>query len=94
MPGYVYILTNKNYGTLYVGVTSNLARRIEEHKGNAVPGFTSRYNLHRLVYCEWHEKIEEAIEREKKIKRWKRRWKIELIESINPAWNDLSTDLL
>lgn len=92
-PGFVYILTNKKYGTLYVGVTSDLARRIEEHKGNTVPGFTSRYNLHRLVYCEWHERIGEAIEREKKLKRWKRKWKIDLIERINPAWNDLSSDL-
>ena len=90
MPGHVYIMTNKRYGTLYTGVTADLSKRVWEHKTSLVPAFTSRYRLYRLVYYEEHEDIRDAIEREKRIKRWRRTWKIELIESINPTWQDLS----
>lgn len=93
-PGYVYILASKNYGTLYIGVTSNLASRIIDHKNKAFAGFTRRYNVTRLVYYECYKRIGDAIEREKQIKRWKRNWKIQLIESANPTWGDLSEDLL
>ena len=85
----VYILANKRNGTLYVGVTSNLAKRIWEHKNNMVNGFTSRYAIHSLVWYEVHDNIESAIEREKRIKNWKRAWKLDLIEKANPNWLDL-----
>jgi len=85
----VYILANKRNGTLYVGVTSNLAKRIWEHKNNMVNGFTSRYGIHSLVWYEVHDNIESAIEREKRIKNWKRAWKLDLIEKANPNWLDL-----
>ena len=85
----LYILTNKPYGTLYVGVTSDLARRIWEHKNHVVEGFTERYGLHRLVHVEPHETMIDAIGREKKLKRWRREWKIALIEKDNPEWLDL-----
>ena len=93
-PGYVYLLTSKNYGTLYIGVTSDLISRIENHKKRLRPGFTARYKVDRLVYYEWYERIGDAIEREKQLKKWKRKWKIELIEGVNPTWRDLSYDLL
>jgi putative endonuclease len=85
----VYILASKRNGTLYIGVTSNLVKRIWEHKNNMVEGFTKRYNLHRLVWYELHENMESAITREKRLKNWKRKWKLELIESNNPKWLDL-----
>jgi putative endonuclease len=85
----VYIMTSKRNGTLYVGVTSDLAKRIWEHKNNAVEGFTKRYNVHRLVWYELHETMGSAIQREKQMKEWKRKWKLELIESTNPNWRDL-----
>ncbi|MBP1711445.1 MAG: nuclease [Deltaproteobacteria bacterium] len=76
-------------GTLYIGVTSDLVRRVWEHKNNLVEGFTRRYNVHHLVWYELHGNINSAIEREKKMKEWKRAWKLKLIEEQNPNWNDL-----
>ena len=85
----VYILASKRNGTLYVGVTSDLVKRIWEHKNNMVEGFTKRYMVKQLVWYELHENMESAITREKRIKDWKRAWKLELIESENPTWIDL-----
>ena len=85
----VYILASKRNGTLYIGVTSDPVKRIWEHKNNMVEGFTKRYNVHRLVWYELHESMESAITREKRLKNWKRKWKLELIESSNPKWLDL-----
>ena len=85
----VYILASKRNGTLYIGVTSDLAKRIWAHKNNLVEGFTKRYKIHRLVWYEVHENMESAITREKRLKEWKRRWKIKLIENSNPEWLDL-----
>lgn len=90
---YVYLLASRPHGTLYVGVTSNLARRVWQHKTNAVPGFTSRYGVDRLVWFEVHSLWDAAIRREKQIKDWKRAWKIQLIESDNPQCIDLYYDL-
>jgi putative endonuclease len=87
---HVYILTNRPNGTLYVGVTSNLTQRLHCHRTSNKNSFTSRYGLTQLVYYEPHNSMLEAIQREKAIKKWRRRWKIKLIESINPEWNDLS----
>lgn len=86
---YVYLLASDVRGTLYVGVTSALARRIWEHKNNAVPGFTAKYAVHRLVWYEVHDNAEAAIRREKQIKEWQRDWKINLIERENRYWVDL-----
>ena len=86
---YVYILCNKRNGTLYAGVTSDLIKRVYEHKNNLIDGFTKKYNVHRLVWYEGHEVAQTAIEREKQIKKWKRKWKLELIEKHNPNWDDL-----
>jgi putative endonuclease len=85
----VYILASKRNGTLYIGVTSELVKRIWEHKNNMVEGFTKRYNVHQLVWYELHGNMESAITREKRLKDWKRKWKLELIESSNPKWEDL-----
>ena len=87
--GYVYILTNKRYGVLYTGVTSDLVSRIGQHREGKGGKFTSRYRCTMLVYVEEHSTIEEAIAREKTIKAWKRMWKIDAIEGINPGWDDL-----
>ncbi len=87
--GWVYILTNKLGGVLYVGVTSNLPKRVWEHREGVVRGFTKRYGLKLLVYFEWHDEITLAIQREKNIKHWPRAWKIELIEGMNAEWKDL-----
>ena len=87
--GFVYILANRRHGTLYVGVTSNLAARIRTHKGPNASGFVRRYSVTRLVYVEEHDRITDAIRREKQIKAWKRAWKIRLIESVNPTWSGL-----
>lgn len=89
----VYILTNQRNGTLYTGVTSNLPKRIWEHKNKVIKGFTEKYGLNRLVWYELHTNMEAAITREKAIKRWRRAWKLELIRSFNPAWKDLYYDL-
>ena len=91
--GYVYILCNERYGTLYVGVTSDLVKRVWEHKEHLVPGFTTKYRIDRLVWFENHESIEEAITREKQIKEWRRDWKVNLIQSANPDWRDLYDEL-
>ena len=90
---YVYILANNKYGTLYTGITSNLIKRIYEHKHGLLEGFTKKYNVHRLVYYEIHTDVYEAISKEKRIKKWYRQWKINLIEENNPHWLDLSFDL-
>jgi putative endonuclease len=90
----VYILASKRNGTLYIGVTSELAARVWQHKSKAVEGFTARYGVDRLVYCEAHGSAEAAIVREKQLKKWRRSWKIELIKSLNPEWCDLYEELL
>ena len=86
----VYILASKPYGTLYIGVTSNLAGRVEAHRNGSVDGFTRQYRVHRLVYFEAHAGMYEAIQREKRLKKWNRAWKIRLIEEMNPEWKDLA----
>ena len=90
----VYILTNRRHGTLYVGVTSDILRRGWEHRTDAVEGFSKRYQLHRLVYVEPHDSMEAAILREKRLKAWKRAWKIRLIDAANPEWRDLYETLV
>ena len=85
----VYILASKRNGTLYIGVTSDLVKRIWEHKNNIIGGFTKRYGVHQLVWYEIHETMEFAITREKRLKEWKRAWKLKLIERGNPDWEDL-----
>jgi putative endonuclease len=89
----IYILTNKNDTTFYIGVTGNLPRRIDDHKNKVVEGFTKRYNLNKLVYYEYADNPESAIMREKQLKRWHRAWKINLIKTMNPEMKDLSHDL-
>ena len=91
MPYYVYIMASRSR-VLYTGITNNLHRRVYEHKQRLLPGFTSRYNVSRLVYFEETTDVREAIVREKQIKGWLRRKKVTLIEGVNPMWNDLSTD--
>jgi len=88
--GYVYILTNERNTVLYTGVTSDLVKRVHEHKGKMIDGFTRKYNLNKLVYYEIYSDIKNAIEREKQIKAGSRKGKVELIESFNPGWEDLS----
>ena len=90
----VYILASKRNGILYIGVTSDLVKRIWEHKNNLVAGFTKRYNVHHLVWYELHEEMISAIERERSLKEWKRSWKLRLIESSNPDWQDLYDTIL
>ena len=87
---HVYILASDKYGTLYTGVTSNLAKRIKAHKEHAVKGFTDKYNVTKLVYAEVCDNSVQAIKLEKQLKKWNRAWKIRIIESINPDWEDLS----
>jgi len=89
----VYILASGHYGTLYVGVTSNLMQRISQHRDGSTPGFTSRYNVYRLVHFEMFGDMERAISREKQLKRWHRDWKINLINGANPEWRDLAVGL-
>ncbi|WP_203258909.1 GIY-YIG nuclease family protein [Hyunsoonleella ulvae] len=89
---YLYILSNKKNGTLYIGVTNDLERRMFEHKNKLVEGFTSKYGLDKLMYFESYQYVNDAIKREKNMKKWKRQWKINLIEEENPNWNDLSAD--
>ncbi|HSR72711.1 MAG TPA: GIY-YIG nuclease family protein [Kiloniellales bacterium] len=93
MPYYVYIMTNQRNGTLYIGVTNDLMRRAHEHRIGAVPGFTRRYDLKRLVYFEAHDSAAAASQREKTMKHWRRDWKVALIERANPDWCDLFEDL-
>ena len=91
---WVYILASKRNGTLYVGVTSNLPRRVYEHKEKLIEGFTKRYNVSQLVYAEEFKQINDAIYREKCIKKWNRAWKMRLIEEQNPDWMDLYENIL
>ncbi len=93
MTYWVYILASGRNGTLYVGVTNDLARRVQEHREGAVPGFTRTYGVTRLVHAEAYEDIRTAIEREKRLKRWRRAWKLALIEDGNSDWRDLYFDL-
>jgi putative endonuclease len=93
MAGYVYIITNHKRGTLYIGVTSDLERRIWEHREELTPGFASQYGCKQLVWYEEHLSIATAIQREKSLKRWYRKWKVELIEAMNPHWRDLYYEL-
>ena len=90
---YVYILSNKRNGTLYIGATNNLKSRLENHKTGAVTGFSKRYSLNKLVYYEVLEDFYESRQREKQLKAWRREWKLKLIETKNPDWNDLSNGL-
>ncbi|KOR36019.1 MULTISPECIES: GIY-YIG nuclease family protein [Planktothricoides] len=90
---FIYILASKYNGTLYIGVTNDLLKRVYEHKNNFVDGFTKQYGVHRLVYYEVFNSIESAINREKQIKKWRREWKINLIEKDNPKWDDLYDSL-
>ncbi len=91
---FIYILTNKKDGVLYIGVTSSLIRRISQHKAKEINGFAKKYNLDKLVYYEIFDYIGAAISRETQMKRWKRQWKIELIEKFNPDWKDLYEDVM
>jgi putative endonuclease len=93
MSFYVYILANFCNGTLYVGMTDDLARRIFEHQTGIIPGFTKKHNLKMLVWYEVHESRETAFQRERQIKKWNRAWKLELIEATNPNWKDLTDEL-
>ena len=90
---YVYILASRFRGTMYVGVTNDLSRRVGEHKGGYIPGFTKSYKINRLVYSEAYASILEARARERVLKRWRREWKFDLIEAANPDWHDLSSDI-
>lgn len=94
MSFYVYILASKRNGTLYVGMTDNLVARIWQHRQGVVPGFTKRYGVRTLVWCEQHETRESALLRERQIKKWNRKWKLETIETANPAWRDLYEDVV
>ncbi len=94
MSSFVYILANKRNGTLCTGVTSDLIKRVHQHKSNLVEGFTKKYSIHHLIYYEIFDDITEAIAREKCIKKWRRQWKLALIERINPQWQDLYDSLL
>ena len=91
---YVYILANGKNGTLYIGVTSNLSKRVWEHKNKIFKGFTDKYSINKLVYYIVFEDIKEAIKREKQIKKWNRKWKLRVIEEMNPNWNDLYDTLM
>lgn len=91
---HVYILASKRNGTLYIGVTNDIARRIWEHKEGIIPGFTKKYNTKLLVYYEEFHNINEAIGREKLLKRWRRLWKLQIIENMNPDWTDLYESLM
>jgi putative endonuclease len=90
---YVYILASGQNGTLYIGVTNDLERRVGEHKSDMADGFTKKYHVHDLVYYEKCNSVYDAICREKRIKEWRRKWKMELIEKMNPEWKDLSMEL-
>ena len=94
MSAYIYILTNKKNGTIYTGVTNDIIRRVFEHKQGFVDGFSKKYDLKRLVYFDSFESIYDAITMEKRIKRWRREWKLALIEKLNPEWQDLYEQLI
>ena len=91
---YVYLLANKRNGTLYIGVTSDLVKRVWQHKNSVVSGFSQRYGIHMLVWFENHPTMESAILKEKVLKKWNRSWKLELIEKSNPSWKDLYGEIL
>lgn len=91
---YVYIMASKKKGTLYIGMTNDLVRRVYEHKNELIDGFTKKYNIKKLVYFESTTDVGEAILREKRMKKWRRQWKIDLIEKQNPRWEDLFNDLI
>jgi putative endonuclease len=91
---YIYILASQRNGTLYVGVTDDLIRRVHEHKEGLIEGFTKKYHVHRLVYYETTPNIKAALEREKQMKKWRRKWKLELIDKHNPLWEDLYPSIL
>ena len=91
--GYVYIMASAPNGILYVGVTSDLVRRVYQHRNGLIAGFTKRYSIRRLVYFEYHEDIQAAIQREHNIKHWPRRWKVQIIHRANPFWEDLYNGL-
>jgi putative endonuclease len=90
---FVYILSNKRNGAMYVGITNNLERRVYEHKNKLSDGFTKKYGLDKLVYFEETSDVRDALEREKQLKHWKRKWKMDLIEKDNPEWEDLTKSL-
>lgn len=90
---FVYILASQRNGTLYLGVTSDLPKRVWEHKTKIIEGFTKKYDVTNLVYFEAHQDVEEAIKREKRLKKWERKWKLELIEKDNPEWCDLYEEI-
>ena len=90
---FIYILASKKNGTLYIGITNDLKTRIYQHKNDFVEGFTKKYKIHKLIYYEVFVKVKEAIIREKRLKKWKRKWKIELIEKKNPEWKDLYNEI-
>ena len=91
---YVYIMASKRNGTLYIGVTNDLIRRVYEHKNNLVEGFTNKFRVHKLVYWEQSENVDSALQREKQLKKWNRQWKLALIEEHNASWQDLYEQLL
>ena len=91
---YVYIMANKRNGTLYIGVTSNLIKRVYEHKSDLIDGFTRKYNVHQLVFYEQVGDFEAAVRREKQLRKWNRLWKLRIIEQMNPEWRDLYEDLV
>jgi len=93
MPGHVYILASQKHGTLYTGVTADLYRRVQENREGDIAGFTRRYGVKRLVWHRFYDDIEDAILDEKRIKRWRRKWKLELIEADNPEWEDLFDEI-
>ena len=94
MNAYIYIMTNKPNGVLYIGVTSDLVKRVYEHKNQLCDGFSKKYNTKNLVYYEAYDEVTEAIKREKQLKKWNRAWKIELIEGVNKEWIDLYNSIL
>ncbi len=91
---YVYIITNKPYGTLYVGISSNLVQRIYQHREGMAPGFSKEHGLNRLVWYQMHQDVNEAIASEKKIKKWRRDWKVNVIQEMNPEWKDLYPSII
>ncbi|PIU57147.1 MAG: endonuclease [Deltaproteobacteria bacterium CG07_land_8_20_14_0_80_38_7] len=91
---FIYILASQRNGTLYIGVTNDITRRVYEHKNNLIEGFTKKYKVHLLVYFEEFQNVEAAITREKQLKRWKRSWKLRLIQTENPEWNDLYQEFI
>jgi len=92
--GWFYLVTNRRSGILYAGVTSNLRRRVDEHRAGSLKGFTKRYGLRMLVYCERYEDVKSAMQREKTVKHWPRAWKVRLIHTKNPEWKDLYDSLI